>query len=439
MHFNLFKRLYLTFLKNMKRILANLIYHFIKRYYYIIGFFAHKDTIMFVPHSSMCRIDLYDIINYKSDSALSFLHYILDNRLLLDKKILVATRDDINYSYYYEYIRQNFSDRDINFTPIFANNTYTLIEKIKRHIVYCKNVSRCSHIFSSITQNFSSLISKQILVDLNYYTCGMKNDILSKDNPHYMGIEKVGHEYKYIVGTSELAIRLILSEMTIPYERYVNLGLCRNDNVLNGDKCEWLRKEIISKVSYDVSTIVLYTPTHRDYESKLGKNNTRSILGFDYDVIMFSKFLKNNGIVFICKLHPKQNALVVENELPEGLILHKPNERYGLTELMQMSDALVTDYTSVYFDYLLLDKPIIFNFYDLEVYKRERGVPCEPMSAISAGEIVNNEEEMMHALLNIENNRKDYAEMRKFVKNLFFTYQDANTCKRVYDFVFGRA
>ena len=181
----------------------------------------------------------------------------------------------------------------------------------------------------------------------------------------------------------------------------------------------------------------MYTPTHRDYESNLSRNEIRSVLGFNYNAIEFAKFLKNNGIVFVCKLHPKQNALVVESDLPEGLILHKPDERYGLTELMQISDALVTDYTSVYFDYLLLDKPIIFNFYDLDLYKRERGVPCEPMSAISAGDIIVNEEQMKIALLNLDNNIVHYAAMRSLIRNLFYTNVDANSCKRVYNFIFG--
>ncbi len=408
----------------------------IKWYFYIKGKYSKKNIVFFVPHSGMCRVDLYDIINYKSDSALSFLHYILENRLLKDKMLLVATRDDIDESYYSDYVKKYYPDRNIMFTPMFANKSYYRIQKLRRQIDLYRNVSNCSHIFSSITQDFTGLISNQVVVDLNYSSCAMKNDILEKDNPHYMGVEKVGHEYNYIMCTSEIAIRLTMPEMTIPYRKYINIGLCRNDNVLNGDKCEWLRKDISGKVSYRVRTIVLYTPTHRDYESNLTIENKRSILGFQYDTSSFDKFLKDHGIVFICKLHPKQNALIVENDLPEGVILHKPNERYGLTELMQVSDALVTDYTSAYFDYLLLDKPIIFNFYDLEVYKRERGVLCEPMSAISAGVIVNKESEMEDALITLNDNREQYAPMRKFVRDLFFTHQDTNTCKRVFDYIF---
>ena len=225
--------------------------------------------------------------------------------------------------------------------------------------------------------------------------------------------------------------------MTIPYNKYVNLGMCRNDNLLKGDKCEWLRKEYESKVSYPVKSIILYTPTHRDYESNNSNSIKRSVLGFKYDNSLVESVLRKEGIIIVCKLHPKQNALIIEEELPEGLLLHKADSRYGLTEMMLVSDALITDYTSAYFDYLLLDKPIIFNYYDLDIYKKERGVPFEPMSAISAGDIVENESQMISALIRIDENREQYRQKRKLVRDLFFTFQDSNSCRRVFDFIFN--
>jgi CDP-glycerol glycerophosphotransferase (TagB/SpsB family) len=251
-----------------------------------------------------------------------------------------------------------------------------------------------------------------------------------------MGLDKVGREYKSVVCSSELSIRLLLGEMTIPYKKYINLGMCRNDNLLDGNKYEELRESIINRVSYKVNTIVLYTPTHRDYEESLDNQNARSILGFNYDPVSFESYLRDNGIVFICKLHPKQNAQIVERDIPEGLILHTPNETYGLTELMQISDCLVTDYTSAYLDYLFLDKPVIFNFYDLEKYSRLRGVPFVPMDSIAAGEIVENEGQLKRALTHLDENYKNYKSKREFVRNLFFTYVDNHSCERVYGYFF---
>ncbi len=410
----------------------------LKRFYRCRSRNKMKDSVLFIPHSGMCRVDRYSVINYKSDSALSFLHYILENNLLLEKRLVVAIANDMDTKLFDNYVAEHYPNRNLSYLPMFTNIKLSKVDKLHSIIQVCKCIGSCSHIFSSISEDYSKSVSKdQVLIDLNYYTCSMKNDILDSSSQYYMGLENAGHEYTYVVGTSELAIRLILPEMTIPYNKYVNLGMCRNDNVLNGDKCDWLRNEILKKVRYKVNKIILYTPTHRDYESAL-KSGNRSVLGFDYNADDIQQFLNVNGIVFICKLHPKQNALIVEKDLPEGLLLHKPDERYGLTELMQVSDALVTDYTSAYFDYLLLDKPVIFNFYDLELYKKERGVPFEPMSAIAAGEIVENVEEMKKALLDLDNNAINNKQKRAFVRDLFFTMQDTKSCERVYKFIFGK-
>ena len=185
-----------------------------------------------------------------------------------------------------------------------------------------------------------------------------------------------------------------------------------------------------------MKTIVLYIPTHRDYEAN-SSSIVRSVLGFKYQKDSLEHFLRDNGIVIYCKLHPKQNALVVNSELPEGILLHHPSERFGLTELMQASDALLTDYTSGYFDYLLLDKPVIFNLYDLDLYKKKRGVPYEPIESVAAGDIVTNEEEFKDALLSLDNNITKFKEKRAFVRNMFFTYPDGNSSIRIYDFIFN--
>lgn len=46
---------------------------------------------------------------------------------------------------------------------------------------------------------------------------------------------------------------------------------------------------------------------------------------------------------------------------------------------MAVSDVLITDYTSAYFDFLLLDKPVVFNFYDFEEYSETRGFSFTPI------------------------------------------------------------
>ena len=156
------------------------------------------------------------------------------------------------------------------------------------------------------------------------------------------------------------------------------------------------------------------------------------------NLIDFHEFLKSEGIVIVAKIHPRQNEGIISHELPESIIIHQPQHHYGLTELMIISDCLITDYTTVYYDYLLLDKPVIFNFYDSERYGRERGFSFSPIECITAGDIVRNPEELKSAINNISVNYEQSKEKRKFVRDLIFAYQDGKTCSRVYDYYFGR-
>lgn len=407
-------------------------------FFFIKGKLVKKDGIMIIPHSGMSSVDHYDIINYKSDSALSFLNYLLTNNLQESKKLYVATSDNVDIDKYKSFIQNNYPGRTIIFVKTFLTNKYSIVDKLRIRIRYNNSVISSSHIFTSITHSLSRLVNKnQVLCDLNYYTTSLKNDIFEPGDPFYMDYRNVGKEYTYIFQTSELSIRLALAEYrSTPYKKYKYLGLCRNDNLLNGDKCDWLRDDISKKVAYTLKTIVLYLPTHRDYEAN-DKTNIRSVLGFKYDTISMDRFLRDNGIVIYCKLHPKQNALVVNTNLPEGIVLHQPSENYGLNELMQASDVLLTDYTSGYFDYLLLDKPVIFNLYDLDLYSKKRGIPYIPIESVTAGDIITNEDELRDALLSIEKNRIAFRDKRCFIRNMFFTYPDGNSCERIYNFIFN--
>lgn len=417
--------------------LVDLLFELFDYFFFFKGKFVHKDGIMIIPHSGMCSVDHYDIINYKSDSALSFLNYLLINNLQTSKRIFVAISDNVDVNRYDNYIQNNFPNRNIYFIKTFLTKKHSKIDKIRIRKRYNNSIIYSSHIFTSITHDLSRLVNRdQVLCDLNYYTTSLKNDIFEPGDPFYMDYKNVGKEYTYIFQTSELSIRLALAEYrSTPYKKYKYLGLCRNDNLLNGDKCVWLRNEISQSINYQLKTLVLYIPTHRDYESN-SSSIVRSVLGFKYQKESLEQFLRDNGIVIYCKLHPKQNALVVNSELPEGILLHHPSERFGLTELMQASDVLLTDYTSGYFDYLLLNKPVIFNLYDLDLYKKKRGIPFEPIESVAAGDIVTNEEELKTSLLSIDINNDGFKEKRAFIRNMFFTYPDGNSCERIYKFIF---
>lgn len=89
----------------------------------------------------------------------------------------------------------------------------------------------------------------------------------------------------------------------------------------------------------------------------------RSILGYvDCDLLKLSKILLKFNAALILKLHPLQNKTVLKKDLPKGILVFEQTYKYGLYDLLSFSDGMITDYTSTYFDFLLVNKPVIFNF-----------------------------------------------------------------------------
>jgi CDP-glycerol glycerophosphotransferase len=88
---------------------------------------------------------------------------------------------------------------------------------------------------------------------------------------------------------------------------------------------------------------------------------------------------------------------------------------------------LITDYSSIFIDFLLTDKPIIFYSYDIEHYlKKDREMYFDYQDIILKETLSVNEYDFFDTLVNIENitNSKTYKVTYKKVKNFFHKYQN---------------
>lgn len=410
----------------------------IRLFFLIYSIFSNKKRVLFLPHPGMVVNDNYSIMNYHSDCALSFANYILANNLLKNKVITIAISKHNSIEKLVKYINTSFPNRNVDFVLTF-DATATGRDVFNR-LKFYKVIAQSSHIFTSITYFLRPLFynKKQTIVDLGYFSCPFKNDLFSSTSNMYMGMDKITEkDCRYYVCASELSIRLIMPSLSIKYDNFLNLGMCRNDYLFSNKNEKLLRNKIISSIKYNVNKIILYTPTHRDYEQSKA-TAARELLGFDADLNTIDNFLSSNGYVIICKLHPKQNKDIIKKSLPKSIILHEANDSYGLAELMKISDAMITDYTSGYFDYLILDKPVIFNFYDCFKYKHTRGFTFDPIESICAGDIIYNQNSFIKAISNIYNNYTIYKEKRKFIRDLVFSHQDPDSCKRVFEYFFTK-
>ena len=198
-------------------------------------------------------------------------------------------------------------------------------------------------------------------------------------------------------------------------------------------------KKLWNLSANDYREIVVYMPTYRsgyknvrDGKSLNGENFFR-LDGFS--LREFQDFLEKNNILFLLKLHPFEEKLLpndIESErikiVSNRLLLKRGVDLYNL---LADSTMLVTDYSSVYFDYLLLDRRMIFVPGDLQEYTEKRGFSLEPYDFWTPGEKVYSQESLQTAITDSDR----YAKERATVREIIHTYRDDRSCRRLDDLI----
>lgn len=168
--------------------------------------------------------------------------------------------------------------------------------------------------------------------------------------------------------------------------------------------------------------VILYTPTWRirnKFDMQLDLDKMRERLGDEYVVLIRLHYFCGQSDYFIA-----------DNKFVFNLRSYRTVE-----DLYLISDMLITDYSSVMFDYALLDKPMLFFTFDLEDYRDNlRGMYVD-IEEEAPGPLVFNTEEVINAILNIDEEMKKYGEKISAFKNKYLTYENGNSCQTIIDTV----
>lgn len=151
----------------------------------------------------------------------------------------------------------------------------------------------------------------------------------------------------------------------------------------------------------------------------------------------FSKFLKDESILLVLKLHHLQANLPIFDESIDNIRVIDDNElkKCGiqLYQLIPYSDALISDYSSVSIDYMVLNRPIIYTLDDYEQYNKSRGLFLENTIDYMPGYHVYNADELKQSILEICNEIDKYKEERESISSQYHYYYDGESSKRVLD------
>ncbi len=234
-------------------------------------------------------------------------------------------------------------------------------------------------------------------------------------------------KYNYMIAPNPFSYEVFQSAFQINPERLIQTGYPRNDYLTN------IRSEDIDilKDQYHIpkdKKVILYAPTWRDnsyntrgylFELKADFRKWKEKLGDDYIVIFKPHYLIINKF---------------ENDASLDGFIYNIDANADINDLYVMSDILVTDYSSVFFDYANLRRPMYFYMFDLEEYADElRGFYFDIYETLP-GDIIEKEDVLLDALVA---NNYDYARLDAFNQK-FNVWQDGKATERVIDILFGK-
>jgi CDP-glycerol glycerophosphotransferase (TagB/SpsB family) len=182
--------------------------------------------------------------------------------------------------------------------------------------------------------------------------------------------------------------------------------------------------ELIDNIHKKDGHVGFYLPTHRQEGSE---QMLKKIIG---NLQLCQNQLSKEKIYIIVKLHRfHQNEKFPKNMM--NVIFVKDHELEGdIYPLLPLTDFLITDYSSIYIDYLLTNKPIIFLDYDFQSYIEVDREFYYSYKEVTPGPKVSFWNDLV-TVIKKELNKDTYIKDRQKMIKLFHSYPDGNSSKRV--------
>lgn len=228
------------------------------------------------------------------------------------------------------------------------------------------------------------------------------------------------HRYKLISATSP-HIHDILTR-AFQNNRVQITGFARNDLFYWPELAFEAGHEKLGLSQFDA--VWLYAPTFRD-----GYEETVPFKPEDWEAL--NTLMASKNAVFLVKKHPFENRIQVPVHLSH--VRDVFNEVMDIQELLLVADGLISDYSSVYFDYCLRGKPIIFYTYDLEEYIANcRGLYDQPEEVLP-GPFTRSADEVIRLIDTAETWFTEPVYQRRYstFTDLYNTHKDGKSILRI--------
>lgn len=186
----------------------------------------------------------------------------------------------------------------------------------------------------------------------------------------------------------------------------------------------------ISKTKKRHGRTILYTPTFRERREGSGKHS-QVLIHPEIDEQQMHDFLIENNAHLIIRPHWITTSETFSSDRIR-CVAHE--EEPDLHQLFKEADILVTDYSSAYVDWLILDRPVIFSPYDLQEYTDKNGLTKEYHELVPPP-ICHTPLEVFSSISEALENPSTYAEQRGEMKKIYLEDMSGGACERILEII----
>lgn len=227
-------------------------------------------------------------------------------------------------------------------------------------------------------------------------------------------------------------------ELRIPRDRLVRLGFPRNDILFSS------QLDLVTLFGKEYDKIVAWYPTFRQYKGYREKGNFQGAFGIPviHDEAVahrINEYAAKHNVLLVVKPHPAQDVAFLQDLHLDHLIM--VDDQFFLDHhttdyaFLAKADALITDYSSVVFDYLLTQNPIALTHEDYEEYKKQIGFAIDMDLLRSSATMLNTPEDFDAFFRDLISGNDPLREKRLALMHLTNQYTDGHSTERVVDWL----
>ena len=295
---------------------------------------------------------------------------------------LFSSTDNSHYNYnsryLFEYVKENLPE----ITPLFVINDPELRNSLsskygKQYFIETESIQGIRQALSAGVWFTSAGLpaygtgrhKKRLIINL-WHGVPLKKIALLDPNLKKAAriyFKKIFSEnYTCILTTSHELIPLMARSFAVSEDKIKVWGQPRNDGLFQKNDC----REILGQLFPDLpeyTKTVLYAPTFRDY------GQVQLFPFKDFDQKQLEAFLDEKNMLLFIRTHVAEQGSAAPY-LGKRIRFLGNEQAEDVTGILNIFDCLITDYSSIYIDYLLTDKPMIFLPYDRQQYLDGRGM-----------------------------------------------------------------